>query len=305
MNIHIKSAWQHIRRSPFQALAAIVVLMVTFFVVTVVSILVYASSVTLRYFETRPQVIAFLKEEATVEQITALQNKLEDDSRIVSVRYISKQDALDIYKGATSDNPLLSELVSPSIFPASLEFSLADLAHADQVIAEIESDNIVDQVGFTATVGFGKESIQSVVERLKKVTLYVRVGGGAFAFLLVGTSFLVLLIIVSLRITTRREEVEILNLIGATPAFIRSPIVIEAVLYVSLGVLLGWVASLVLLLYATPSVISYFGDIPVLPKNTLALFSIFGIILLCELVLGLILAVLGSMVAVSRARRRK
>jgi len=304
-NIHLKSAWQHIRRSPFQALAAIIVLTVTFFVITVISILVYSSSVTLKYFETRPQLIAFLKEDTKAEQISTLQNKLENDNRVKEVSYISKEEALEIYKGATSDNPLLSELVSPSIFPASLELSLSDIIHAEEIISELEGEDIVDQVGFTATVGFGRESIQSALSRLRAVTNYIRIGGGIFALLLVCTSFLVLLVIISLRITTRRNEVEILQLIGATPGFIRSPIVIEALLYVTCGVLIGWMVSIILVLYATPSVLSYFGEIPVLPRNTLSLFYIFGIILTIELIFGWVLAIFGSMVAVARAGSKK
>src|SRR3989304_688299 len=232
MNIHLNTAVGYIKRSPFQALAALFVLALTFFVGTHLAALVYSSGNLLKYFETRPQIIAFLKDEITPEQVSALQNKLTADERIKEVSYVSKEEALEIYKQATSDNPLLSELVSPSIFPASLEFSLTDITHAEEVIAELEGEEVVDQVGFTATVGFGRESIQSVLDRLRTITLYIRIGGGIFTLLLVGTSFLVLLIIISLRITTRREEVEILDLIGATPGFIRSPIVIEALLYV-------------------------------------------------------------------------
>lgn len=304
-NIHLKTAWDHIRRSPFQALAAVIVLSVTFFVVTVISVLVYSSSSILKYFETRPQVIAFLIDDAQIEDISNLQNKLTGDARVKDVLYVSKKDALEIYKSATSDNPLLSELVSPSIFPASLEFSLVDLNFADEVIKEVKSEDVVEQIGFTATVGFGEESIQNVVDRLRTVTLYLRIGGGGLAFLLVGTSFLVLLIIISMRMTTRREEVEILDLIGATVGFIRSPIIFEALLYAFFGVLIGWVVALLLVLYTTPSAIAYFGDIPVLPKNTSGLLTLFGIILISELLLGFILAFIGSMFAVSRARRRK
>lgn len=305
MNIHLKTAWHHIRRSPFQALAAIFVLGITFFVVTVLSVVVYSTGQALKYFETRPQVIAFLKDDILATEISALQNKLITDARVKDVHYVSKEEALEIYKQATSDNPLLSELVSPSIFPASLEFSLTDLSHAEEIISELQDENIVDQVGFTATIGFGKESIQNVVDRLRTVTLYIRIGGGAFALLLIGTSFLVLLVIIGMRMTTRRREVEILNLIGATAGFIRSPIIIEALLYAFFGVFVGWLSALVLVLYATPSVISYFGEIPVIPRNTLDLLVLFGAILLSELLLGFILATCGSMFAVSRARRKK
>lgn len=305
MAIHFKTAWGHIRRSPFQALAAIFVLSVTFFITTAISILMYSSEQALIYFETRPQVIAFLKEDAEESEITKLQSKLLADSRIKDVKYVSKEQALEIYKEATSDNPLLSELVSPTIFPSSLEFSLQDLSFADQVISDIQEEDIVDQVGFTATIGFGKESIQNVVERLRNVTFYVRLSGGIFAGVLIGTSFLVLLVIISMRMTTRRKEVEVLDLIGATAGFIRSPIIIEALIYAFVGVLTGWFIALLIVLYTTPSLISYFGSIPVLPKDTVSLLSLFGIILAGELLIGSLLALIGSSLAVSRARRKK
>ncbi len=303
MSIHIKTAWGHIRRVPFQALAAIFVLSITFFVITLLSALTYASGKALQYFETRPQIIAFLKDEATSQEVTSLEESLKKDARISDVNYISKEEALEIYKKATSDNPLLSELVSPSIFPASLEISVVDLSFAEEVINEVKKLEIVDQVGFTASLG-GEDTLSDVVNRLRTITWYVRIGGGAFSLLLASTSFLVLIVIIGMRITTRRGEIEILDLIGATPGFIRTPILLEAVIYSLLGVFVGWLSAFLLVLYATPTVVSYFGEIPVLPRDTLQLFILFGIILGCELLIGLILALTGSILAVSRVKTR-
>jgi cell division transport system permease protein len=302
-NMHLKTAADHIRRAPFQAMAAIFVLTITFFVVSILAVLTYSSSRVINYFETRPQVIAFLKEESSPEEITLLQKKLEQDERVADVSYVSKEDALEIYKKATSDNPLLSELVSPSIFPASIEFSLIDLSNAQEVINEVKAQPVVDQVGFTASLG-DEESLNDVLERLRSLTWYLRVGGGAFALLLVGTSFLVLVVIIGMRMTTRRSEIEILDLIGATPGFIRSPIIWEAVIYAVTGVFLGWLLAFLLVLYSTPSLIGYFGDVPILPRDTLELFTLFGTILGAEIVAGLTLAISGSILAVSRVKRR-
>lgn len=302
--LHIKTALDSIRRSPFQALSAIFVLSITFFVTTILAILVYSSSQTIKYFETRPQVIAFLKDEIEPEYISGLQSKLQDDVRVKDVYFVTKEEALEIYKEATSDNPLLSELVSPDIFPASLEFSLTDLSYAEQVIELVENEEIVDEVGFTANLG-GQSNLANVVDRLRTVTRYVRIGGGVFVGLLIGTSFLVLLIIIGMRMTARRGEIEILGLIGATPGFIRSPIILEAIIYSVVGVFAGWMAALILLLYATPTIISYFGEIPVLPSDTTILFALLGFILGGEILVGIILALTGSLLAVSRVRKRK
>lgn len=302
--LHSRTAFSYIRRSPFQAVAAIFVLTLTFFVSTVMFALVYSSNQILTYFETRPQVIAFLKSDADQSQISGLEQKLGQDYRVKDVNFVSKEEALSIYKEATVDNPLLAELVSPSIFPASLEFSLTDLSYAEEVISEIEQNSIVDQVAFTASLG-GKDKVRDTVSQLRTITRYVRIGGGAFVGILLGTSFLVLVVIISMRMATRKEEVEILNLIGATKSFIRKPIVIEAQIYSLVGVVLGWLLAFVLVLYTAPSIFSYFNQIPVLPKDTLMLFRLFGMVLASEILLGLVLAFVGSYIAVSRAARSK
>ncbi|KKR86756.1 MAG: Cell division protein [Candidatus Woesebacteria bacterium GW2011_GWB1_41_10] len=303
-NIHLKTALDYIKRSPFQALAATFVLSLTFFVATLVSILVYSSSQLLSYFETRPQVIAFLKDNATESQIAELSGRLSSDTRIKEVKYVSKEEALAIYKKATSDNPLLGELVSPTIFPASLEFSVNDLTFAQGIIDEVKNETVVDSVGFTAALG-GEESLQDVVGRLRTITTYVRFGGGIFTGILALASFMILLIIISMRIAMRREEVEILNLIGATRKFIRSPIILETLIYSTVGVMIGWTIAFIMVLYSAPGLLSYFGDVPVLPRDTLSLLIIFGVVLGVEFVFGIILSLSGSLLAISRVRRAR
>src|SRR5258706_1739195 len=303
-NIHFKTALGYMRRAPFQAAAAVFVLSLTFFVATLVSILVYSSSKLLVYFETRPQVIAFLKDDATDANVSDLQHKLSNDPKIKDIKYVSKEEALSIYKKATNDNRLLGQLVSPEIFPASLEFSVTDLSFAQDIINQVKSESIVDSVGFTAAVG-GGTSLNDVVARLRTITTYVRLGGGIFTGVLALTSFVVLLIIITMRMSTRREEIEILDLIGATKSFIRSPIMFEALIYALIGVFVGWMLSFIAVLYSAPTIVSYFGDIPILPRDTVGILMIFGIILGIELLSGAILAVTGSLLAISRVRKSR
>lgn len=302
MNTHFKTAWSYIRRSPFQALSASFVLTLTFFVATLVSVLVYSSSKLLTYFETRPQVIAFLKSDAVDADIADLQHRLQENSHVKDVKYVSKEEALSIYKKATSDNPLLGQLVSPSIFPASLEFSVTDLSFAQSTIDELKGENVVDSVGFTAALG-GEASLNDVIGRLKTITTYVRIGGIVFVGLLAITSLVVLLVITSMRVVGRRDEVEILNLIGATKGFIRSPIVIEAFIYTLFGVVLGWAIAFIAILYLAPTVVAYFGEIPILPKDAIGLFELFGAILGIEIFAGVVLALSGSLIAISRVKK--
>jgi cell division protein FtsX len=304
MNIHLRTTLDYIRRSPFQATAAIAVLTLTFFVGTLLAILIYSSGRVLTYFETRPQIIAFLKDTAGQEDIANLQHALSGREGVAEVKYVSKEEALGIYKKATSDNPLLGELVSPSIFPASLELQVTNLSYAQPLITDIKDEPVVDSVGFTASLG-GEKTLGNVVNRLKNIILYARIGGGVLSGVLIASSLLVLLVVIGMRLATRREEVEILNLIGATAGFIRSPIILEAVFYAAIGVFLGWIFSLIVILYSAPSLIAYFGEIPVLPKDTLSFFLLFGAILAIEITVGLLLALSGSLLAVSRIKKSR
>ncbi|MFI5241132.1 MAG: cell division protein FtsX [Microgenomates group bacterium] len=303
-NKHFKTALDYIKRAPFQAMAAIFVLTLTFFVATLFSVLGYSSSRVLKYFETRPQVIAFLKDDAKEEDVASLQHKLQDDTRIKEVKYVSKEEALSIYKKATTGNPLLGELVSPNIFPASLEFSVSDLSFAQSIIDEVKSQSVVDSVGFTAALG-GEGDLENVVSRLRTISNYIRVGGVVFTGILALASFMVILITISMRMTARREEIEILNLIGATKGFISSPIILEAIIYSMIGVVVGWTVSFTAVLYLAPTLISYFGEIPVLPRDTLSLLTVFGIILGLEIILGFVLALSGSLLAISRVKKAR
>ena len=302
MREHLRISFSSIRRAPFQATAAVMVLTITFFVSTLLAVLTYSSHKLLVFFETRPQIIAFLKNDASNEQIDVLMQKLKDDERVESVGYVAKEEALEIYKEATKDNPLLAELVSPSIFPASVEFSVKNLEFTEELFEEVKNETVVDKVSFSASVG-GENKISDVIGRLTAITRYVRLGGAVVIGVLAVTSFLVLMVVIGMRITMRRSEVESLSLIGATNWFIRLPIVFEAVIYSFMGVLIGWMLAVVLLMYVTPSILNYFGSVEILPRQSVEFFGLMGMILLIELAVGLVIALIGSLLAVSRSLR--
>src|SRR5690606_31667342 len=115
---------------------------------------------------------------------------------------------------------LLTELVSPSIFPASLEFLLTDLSHLENVVSDMENEEIVDEVGYTASLP-GESPLSDVVGNLRRITQYIRIGGGGFVAVQLLSSFLVLIVIIMMRLSVRKREIDILDLIGATPGFIR------------------------------------------------------------------------------------
>src|SRR6478672_9691484 len=100
---HVKTSWKHIRRSPYQALAAVFIMMLTFLTISVFAFIVFGSTAIIKYFESKPQVTAFFKDEAKQQNIDELEASLRQTGKVSDVKFISKKEALEIYKKQNKD----------------------------------------------------------------------------------------------------------------------------------------------------------------------------------------------------------
>src|SRR5438309_2733988 len=103
----IKTTWKQIRRTPYQALTAVFIMMLTFLSISVFSFIVFGSSIVIKYFESKPQVTAFFKDEAKQAQIDQLAESLKQTGKVTKIRFVSKTEALKIYKEQNKNDPLL------------------------------------------------------------------------------------------------------------------------------------------------------------------------------------------------------
>lgn len=289
MKEHFNTTWTHIRRSPYQALAAVGIMILTFFVSSVFVLLAAGSGAILHYFETRPQVTAFLKDEVTLAQVEDLKTRLMATDKVVEAKYVSKEEALAIYREQNKDDPLLLEMVTAEILPASLEVSTKDLAYLGEIAEILRQEPGVEEVIFQ----------EEVVEILKTWTSNIRKIGIVLIGFLGIVSFLIVLVIIGMKVAIRRKEIEILQLIGASPWYIRAPFIFEGIFYGALGAILAWGITYLLLLYATPFLVNFLAGIPILPVPILFMFGLLG----GELLFGVLIGTLGSLIAVRRYLR--
>ena len=289
MKEHLKTTWTHIRRSPYQALSAVSVMTLTFFLALVFVLLAVGSSAILQYFETRPQVTAFFKDEVTVEQVETLRTKLEGTGKVAESKYVSKEEALAIYREQNKEDPLLLEMVTANILPASLEVSTKDISYLGEVAETLKQEEGVEEVVFQ----------EEVVESLKVWTKNLRKLGLILISFLGLISFLIILVIIGMKVALRKEEIEILQLIGASGWYIRTPFLLEGLFYGLVGAFLGWGISLLLLLYTTPFLLEFLSGIPILPVPAVFMAVLLG----GGLVLGGLIGTLGSLLAVKRYLR--
>jgi len=286
MSKAIKFTKRNIRRTPFQALAASMVMLLTFLALQTFVILAAGSQAALRHFESKPQVIAFFKEGTTDQDVSAIEAALQQETRVTNTKFISKEMALKIYREKNKNDPALLELVTANILPASLEISTRDPQDLQGVAEILKREPVVSEVIVP----------EDVVATLTSITRIIRiVGGSTVAFLLIFAT-LVIIMIIGFKIRLKRTEIEIMRLLGASPSFIRNPFILEGMFYGVAGATLAWLVSYALLWYFTPFLQGYLGEVRLLPVNPLFMLALLG----GSLALAIFVGGVGSFAAVRR-----
>jgi cell division transport system permease protein len=281
-----KVAWRNIRRSPYQAFAAVFVMTLTFLFISFFTFLLYGSTKAINYFESRPQVTAFFKNEAKQADIDNLENNLKANSKVANVKFVSKEDALKIYKEQNKDDPLLLELVTADILPASLEISTVKIEYLSDINKQLVDFPLVSEVVFQ----------KDVVSVLTSWTNALRGIGLGLIVVLSLVSIFIMVIIIGVKISQKKGDIEIMKLIGAGGWYIRWPFMFEGISYGVVGAILGWLVSSCALWYATPSLSAFLRGMSIFPIPLIFIFSLLGI----EIGVAIILGTLSSFLAVLR-----
>lgn len=287
----IKLVKRNIRRTPYQALAASMIMFLTFLVLSLFLLLAAGSQKILRFYESKPQAIAFFKDNTTEADVKAISGALQQTDKVTSLKYVSKEEALQIYRERNKNNPTLLELVTANILPASLEISTKTPADLKPIAEIIRKEPVVEDVVFP----------EDVVASLTQATKLIRAVGGGIVTFLMTFSVLIILMIIGFKIRIKRDEIEIMKLLGASKWFIRIPYLLEGIFYALFGAVMAWLISFILLWYFEPLLKLNLGEVStqLFPISPLFVFST----LLIEMALAILVGGLGSYGAVRRYLR--
>lgn len=174
-------------------------------------------------------VSVYFKEGATENQRTGLNQDLLKQPNVRKVKYISKDEALRIFSEENKEQPELLDglTIAKNALPASFEVQVVDLGNINPIVELAESkkyENFVEETSYDKN---REERIQRIASTQRFITTSSAIAGGVFATI----SILIILNTIRMAIFTRGEEIRIMQLIGATNAFIRGPFLFEAALY--------------------------------------------------------------------------
>ena len=293
----INTALKNIRRSPYQALAAVSMTGLTVFVVSLFALVSLASQLILTSFETKPQVIAYLADGHKPEEVNQLIGDLTTTGLVKQATYVSKDEALKIYKESVGNDPLLLGtvtdlgIITADVLPASVEITAKSPDNFPTLVSILERSKIV------SSTPNGQKEIdfpQDVISELTAWTRAIRTAGLILASILSFNSVITIMIIISMKIASRRYEIGTMKLLGAKGAFIIKPYLIESVLYGAVGGVIGWLASYIALLYSTPFLVARLVGIIPLPVSPVIMLALLAVLVVSFSSLGLFSGLLAA-----------
>lgn len=240
----LKTGFVNFWRNIWLSAAATMVMTITLVIFSILGLLFGVTKYSVATIQDRVDISVYYKTGVAESVIAQYKKELEQDPRVKAVTYVSAEQALQNFKDKHAKDPLvldsLAELAENPL-PATLQVKAQELSQYPELAKFIQDGPQKDRLS-----KINYEDNRLLIERLSRILQYILYGGGALALVFAIIAILVIFNTITLTIYNRREEVEIMRLVGATNGYIRGPFLVEAFLYSVVATVVT--ASLVLVL---------------------------------------------------------
>jgi cell division transport system permease protein len=243
----MKEILSSIRRTPYQSIAAFLVLFFTTLLSTAIFMSLSFLFGFLTQVETRPQVVVFFQTKTSENDIFKLKNELMNTGKLTSTKYVSKKDAFNIYKESNKNTPLLMEMTPQDLLPASLELNAKKPEYLPQIASFLKNKPGVDEVQFNKDI---LDKLLSLTSTIRKISFIL------FSYLIF-MAIMVFVTIILFKIALKKEEIEVLRLLGANSFYIRKPFLKEGAFFGLTTAILAYIIILGSLWSFSPAINGY------------------------------------------------
>lgn len=288
-------------RNGFVSLAAVLIMTITLFVVAGLVIAGAALSNTLQQLTEKVDVTVYFTTDAPEETIVEMQRSLEALPQVAAVTYVSREQALATFRERHKNEQLTLQALDElgyNPLGASLEIRAKETSQYEEIARFLETQQENNTTGAAIDkINFYQN--KTAIDRLTDIINTSRSVSIAVALFLGFASVLIAFNTIRLAIYTARDEIVVMNIVGAGHWYVRGPFVIAGVLY---GVISGLIVLLLLYpitLWLGPSSERFFGSF-----NTFSYFvEAFPLLFLIVMFSGIALGSLSSFLAVRRYLR--
>jgi len=286
----IRRAIRNMRQWPLLCTASILTMAVALATIATFFLVVVNVDQLSHRWSKEIQVVAYLDQAPKPRELVEYIKKLEMFPEIESVKYVSKEEALKRFRSRLGNDASLLEGVSSDLLPASFELGL-HLKFRNQ--AGIQQ--VIDRLGKTLDIKDLRYG-QKWLERFNAFVGMLRFVGLVLGGFLLFAALFIVSNTIKLTLYARRDELEIMALVGATMRFIQIPFLLEGAIQGLLGGLLSLIFLLVIFKLVIARSVASFWLTP-------ADFELLFLNLNQQIVLvlaGAILGILGSLTSLRR-----
>jgi cell division transport system permease protein len=285
-------------RNAWLTIAATAVMTITLFVVftSVVSRTVLMD--TLSNLRDTLQMTVYLKTDTSEEDAGTVKSEIEDLPSVLEVTVITPSEARENFaqQNKDSEDALNALKQATNQLPWTLNVKVRDINDTTELADYVENSDLVQSKldpryppSFAGTKRATIESIANAAGFAQQIGVIV-----SSVFVIVST--LIIFNTIRMAIFNRREEINMMKLIGAEKSFIRGPFIVEAIVYGFFAAVIASVIGYGLLFLAAPSLSNYFNIQPTL--DLLQLYA--GFVLLGMIMIGAIIGIISSLMATRR-----
>ncbi len=237
----------------------------------------------------------YFNDTAKQNNIIDMQDSLAELTEVKSINYVSKAEALEKYKKQNASNPKLLESLkdTDNPLPASLEIKVTNPDQTDALVKIFDSEEYKPYIR-----EYSLKENKVIIDKLFKATQFIKQAGFVATAVFTVTALVIIFNTIKMAIFARKEEIDIMKLVGATPSFIKGPFIIEGAIYGIISTAISVIVIAIFIYFLSPALINYFGGI----GNSLTDFFLDNIVILvfAQLFMGILIGVLSSLLAVRK-----
>ncbi len=294
----IRSGMTLVKRSGMLGVSSIAVTVVTLTVILGLFFTQALLDASLHAIESRVDVTIYIADSASDETIGNIKSELEIMPEVKSVDYISKEEALVLFRERHSSDELTMQAldeIGENPLPASFVIHAKDTAQYENIINTLEDNStfLEENKSFITKVNFSRN--KEVIDKILVLRDGVKKFGYTLTLIFIIIAILVTFNTVRLATYTMKDEIEVMRLVGARASHVRGPFIVAQIVYSLIAALITLIFFLGITYILRDSLTVFFG-VDLFLYYIKNIFEIAGLIVMS----GLILGTAASVLSVSR-----
>ncbi|MFZ3009642.1 MAG: permease-like cell division protein FtsX [Candidatus Microsaccharimonas sp.] len=285
-------------RNAWLTIAATAVMTITLFVIFTSVMARNVLTDTLTNLRETLQMSIYLDTSTSSEDVQQVRNDIEKLSSVLGTSLVTPEQAREqfIDQNKTDADSLTAIKESSNKFPWTINIKVTDINDTSQLSEYVTKNEFVqERLDANQPPSFAG-SKKGVIDRIAGASDFAQKIGIGTSAVFVVISMLIIFNTIRMAIFNRKEEINMMKLIGAERSFIRGPFVVEAVVYGLFAALIATGLGYGMMFLSAPSLGAYFLVQPTL--DVLVFYS--GFILLAMIVIGAIIGIISSLMATRR-----